>query len=169
MTKKSLLAKYKPLITAGASAIEVKNAVTEAEKELSTGEVDDIVLALFDEVDDTAAPVGPAEKLPAHDGTAQHPSIKGKKNYNIFRGNWHPRKTVRGFDGKDIVIRWEFVPVGNAMKTGVPMEPEKVEVFNAGKRLRAGRVFTEQMVEVGYTGQILDEVDNPFQIRDVVS
>lgn len=161
MTKKSLVVKYTAIAKAGGSAIEVKNAITQTEEGLTPEDVDDIVLTVFDEVGEGE------EKAPTN--TAAISAVPGKKLYNILRGQWVAKRFVTGFDGKDTVIEWEFLPEGKAMKTGVPMEPDKAEIFNACKRIRAGRVFTEQMVEVGYTGKILDKLPNPFAVREIQS
>jgi hypothetical protein len=173
MTKKSLVAKYAAIAKAGGSAVEVKNAITETEKELTPDEVDDIVLSIFDDVEEEEqqpAATGPAAAstdLPPVDGKKDFSA--GKKRYNILRGKWWPTKSVPGLNGNELVVEWEFRPEGKPMKTGVPMEPGKADVFNASKRLRAGRVFTEQMVEVGYTGKILDILPNPFAVREINS
>lgn len=183
MTKKSLLAKYAPLEKAGASAIEVKNAITEAEKELTLEEVDDLVLTLFEdgEKEEQANAAATPEKTAQPGATTETPPVatsvdpgkldmtRGKKRYDIRRGQWHPRATITGPDGREIVLRWEFVPEGKAVKTGVPMEPDKAVVFNESKRLRVGRTFTEQMIEVGSTEKIMDILPNPYEVREIHS
>jgi hypothetical protein len=174
MTKKSLQARFRSAIEGGASPIEVKNAITQAEPTLTPEEVDEIVLSLCDEQtakedagDQTPADHQPAASTQAPDAGEIHPMLKGKKKYDIWRGKWHPRKAVTGLDGQDVVIEWEFMKDGKAVKTGVPMEPEKAELFNVGKHLRAGNTFTEQMIEVGYAGRIMDILPNPFTPREI--
>ena len=181
MTKKSLLAKYAPLAKAGASAIEVKNAITEAEKDLPLVDVDEIALEIFDqeERDEQAAEATkivepeaskdvalPAATLP---DPGKLDMTRGKKRYDIWRGQWHPRATITGPDGREIVLRWEFIPEGKAVKTGVPMEPDKVTIFNESKRLRVGRTFTEQMIETGSTEKVFDILPNPYEVREIHS
>lgn len=174
MTKKSLQAKYRPAIEGGASPIEVKNAITLAETSLTLEEVDELVLSLCDEQnekeneqDQDPPNLQPPASTQSLDAGDIHPMLKGKKKYDIWRGKWHPRKAVSGLDGQDVVIEWEFMKEGKAMKTGVPMEPDKVEIFNKGKYLRAGNTFTEQMIEVGYEGRVMDILPNPFTPREI--
>lgn len=91
-------------------------------------------------------------------------STKGKKHYDIYWGQWFPlEKITNPFDGKEIVLKWEFRREGAARKTGVPMEPEKAREFNEGKRLRSAKSHTEQMFEVGDDSPIYDILPNPFQ------
>ena len=180
MTKKSLLAKYAALAKAGASPIEVKNAITEAEKDLQPADVDEIVLEIFDQeekdeqVEETAktSQPEPEKALPAA-AALQDPGkpdmTRGKKRYDIFRGQWHPRATITGPDGRDVVLKWEFMPEGKAVKTGVPMEPEKARIFNESKCLRIARTFTEQMIEVGSTEKVFDVLPNPYEVREIHS
>ena len=168
MTKKALLTKYGTLAKDGASAIEVKNAITQAEKDLTPEDVDEIVLTVFEDPANDPEPAIPEEQ------PAPAPSVQSsaagvlKKKYDIYRGQWHATKAVTGLDGKEVVVEWEFRKEGKPLKTGVPMEPEKAEYFNAGKRLRIGKCYTEQIIEVGYTGKVLDKLPNPFQVRDIV-
>jgi len=166
MTKKSLLAKYQPLADAGASAVEVKNAITEAEKDLSLDQVDEIVFSIFDDLQEDRAKQPNTETAPAEEPST-HPMLKGKKLYDIFRGQWHPLESVTGFDGKDVVVLWEFRPEGKALKTGVPIEPAKADEFNHGKRIRAVKVFTEQMIPVGSTAKVYDELPDPTARRKI--
>ncbi len=175
MTKKSLITKYEKVASAGGTAIEVKNAITQGEPGLSLEEVDELVLAIFDNEEKAEDQSGTTQP-----GATTHPApvaaapisdkpdfTKGKKRYDILRGKWHARKYVTGFDGKDLVVLWEFEQEGKPMKTGVPMEPEKAEQFNVTKRLRAGNVFTEQMREVGSTEKMFDHVDNPYTVKEI--
>jgi hypothetical protein len=171
MTKKSLIAEYGKLSQQGASMVEVKNALTEARKELTPEEVDEIVLEIFndpehDPVADTQSQLAPASNTIRQDPDKPHHAA-GKKRYDIYRGKWTPKKVTQGFDGKDFVLVWRFVPEGKPTKTGVPMEPEKAELFNASRRIRAGNTITEQLIEVGFEGDILDTLPNPFAVRDV--
>lgn len=168
MTKKSLLAKYEPMVAEGKSAIEIKNAIVqnEADKILTAEEVDEIVLDLFDTlpgaVQETPLSVVPQE-------TAQTPTLpKGKKLYDIYHGQWWPTEAVTGFDGKDHVITWEFRPEGKPKMTNVPCEPHRAEEFNVGKRLRAGKVPTEQMIPVDAVDKIvIDKLPNPNEARRI--
>lgn len=175
MTKKSLIAKYYKIAKAGGTASEVKNAVTSGEPGLTLEEVDEIVLAIFDEEaekdqqPEPAAPPKPVDPPPTAAPSDKPDFTKGKKRYDILRGKWHARKKVTGFDGKDLVVEWEFMPEGNPMKTGVPMEPARAEEFNVTKRVRAGNIFTEQMREVGSTERMLDKIPNPYTVQEINS
>jgi len=164
LKKKSLLTKYHHLVEAEASPAEASNVIAEAEKDLPADHVTELVEALYGlDPAPTRMPDTPAaeekDEVPA--------SIKGKKFYDIFRGQWHAVESVKGFDGRDHVVLWEFRPEGKAIRTGVPMEPSKAKEFNDGKRLRTGRTFTEQMIEVGSTDPIYDELPDPTARKKV--
>lgn len=167
MTKKSLLNKAAELAKQGASAVEVKNALTQAEPTALVEEIDEIVLSTFD--DPANDPEPPKVEEPAAASIAPPAPSKCvfKNKYDIWKGKWHPRKAVRGFDGNDLVIEWEFVAEGKPTKTGVPMEPDKAEIFNSVRRIRQGNTFTEQMILVGSTDKIFDRLPNPYEIREI--
>lgn len=169
MTKKSLLTKYGALAKEGATAVEIKNAITQAKPELSIEEVDEVVLEIFD--DPSNDPEEPKEEAAAPAAAPIPTKSTGiiKKKYDIWKGKWVARKVITGPDGKDMVLEWEFMREGKAKRTGVPMEPEKADIFNHGKRLRLGNTLTEQMIESGYAGRILDTLPNPYQIREVTN
>lgn len=170
MTKKSLLAKYGALAKQGASAIEVKNAITETEKELKLEEVDEIVFEIFDDPtnDPEPEPIPAAAPQPAAVTTI----VNGKKNvpkkkYDIWKGQWHARQMVKNFDGKDMVIKWEFIKEGKPVKTGVPMEEDKAELFNSSRRIQLGNTAIEQMIESGSTAPVFHILQNPFAVREI--
>jgi hypothetical protein len=177
MTKKSLLAKAAELAKAGASAVEVKNALTQAEPAIPITEIDEIVLATFDDPFNDPEPPKPGDQEPAAAAEVR-PIVDGaiingkksvyKKKYDIMKGKWHARKAVRGLDGNDLVIEWEFVAEGKPTKTGVPMEPDKAEIFNSVRRIQQGNTFVEQLVEVGSTAKILHKIPNPFEVREII-
>jgi len=171
MTKKSLMAKYEPMMSGGATAVEIKNAImqNEADKALTMEEVDEIVLELFEQEN----PQGAEQKAPAA-GNDQKSEVaapvtpKGKKRYDIYQGQWWPVGVVTGHDGKDHVVEWEFRPEGKPKMTNVPCEPKRAEEFNAGKRLRAAKTPTEQMIEVGTVNKIIiDKLPNPNEVRRI--
>ena len=170
MTKKSLIAEYGKLSQQGASMVEVKNALTEAKKDLTPEEIDEIVLAIFDDPEhdplEQKEPIAAPSNIIQQNPDKPHHAV-GKKHYNIVKGKWHPKRTVTGLDGKEKVIQWKFVPEGKPVKTGVPMEENKAEIFNASRRLEAGNIITEQLVEVGFEGDILHTLPNPFEVREV--
>jgi hypothetical protein len=192
MTKKSLMAKYAPMVAEGKSPIEIKNAIVEneADKALTAEEVDEVVLSLFDEAaakENVAAEQQPQQPAVQNQqvsaATKETPAIvgeepkrdlaidssgnttlvpKGKKLYDIYQGQWWPTEIVTGYDGKDHVIEWEFRPEGKPKMTNVPCEPNRADEFNLGKRLRAGKTPTEQMIEVGaFNKKIIDKLPNP--------
>jgi hypothetical protein len=171
MTKKSLLAKYEPMMAAGKSAVEIKNAIVESEqdKELTMEEVDEIVFELFAE--DTVQPQSPKPPITNINeaSNTEGPAVpKGKKLYDIYAGQWWATKVVTGYDGKDHVIEWEFRPEGKPRMTNVPCEPHRAEEFNAGKRLRAAKTPTEQMIDAGAENKIIiDRLPNPNEARAI--
>ena len=174
MTKKSLLAKYEPMVAEGKAAVEIKNAIVqnEADKALTMEEVDEIVLALFDEA--AAKENAPEEARAAElskETTAEIPNTpKGKKLYDIYQGQWWPTATVTGYDGKDHVIEWEFRAEGKPKMTNVPCEPNRAQEFNEGKRLRAAKTPTEQMIPVGQEIKtVIDKLPNPNDVRRINS
>lgn len=168
MTKKSLQNKGAELAKQGAFAVEVKNALTQAEPTADLSEIDEIVLSIFDDPANDPEPPKAEDHTP--DPTIKPQPSKGvfKNKYDILKGKWHPRKAVRGFDGNDLVIEWEFVAEGKPTKTGVPMEPDKAEIFNSVRRIRQGNTFIEQMILVGSTEKILDKISNPYEVREII-
>ena len=167
MTKKSLLAKYEPMVAENKSAIEIKNAIVqnEADKALTMEDVDEIVLSLFEE---PTAEENAQEQLKTIDmmapaSVAENTNIpKGKKLYDIYQGQWWPTEVVTGYDGKDHVIEWEFRAEGKPKMTNVPCEPHRAKDFNEGKRLRAAKTPTEQMIPVDQEIKtVIDKLPNP--------
>jgi hypothetical protein len=176
LTKKSLLKKYAVMVDDGKSAVEIKNAITEHEKDkaLTMDEVDEIVLALFEEPKET--PTVPVEQTTstteqAPTAIAATPKLpNGKKHYDIYHGQWWPVEVVTGFDGKDHVVEWEFRPEGKPKVTNVVCEPNRADEFNAGKRLRAAKVPTEQMIPVDAVDKkVIDKLPNPNEARRINS
>lgn len=161
MTKKKLVAEFLPKAQAGATAVEIKNSITQANPDLLLEEVDEIVFAVFEEPEKEQ----PKKETPVNDDP--NSSIRGKKLYDIFRGSWYPVEVVTGFDGKDLVVKWEFRKIGKAIKTGIPCEPAKADFFNQGKYLRVGKVETEQMFEQGSEEARFDTLPNPNERRKV--
>lgn len=183
------------MVADGKSAVEIKNAITENEidKALTVEDIDEIVLALFDEAEKAdAAPAeqqtsaAVSEPAPQTSGitvgvqnakgniiniTSEDPKVpKGKLLYDIYQGQWWATATVTGYDGKDHVIEWEFRPDGKPKMTNVPCEPARAEDFNAGKRLRAAKVPTEQMIPVeAIEKKVIDKLPNPNEVRRINS
>lgn len=178
MTKKSLLTKYEPMVEEGKSAVEIKNAIVqnEGDKALTMEEVDEVVLSLFDDLANKEnQPTADSQAPSANNSTAavaeENSNIpKGKVLYDIYQGTWWPIGVVTGHDNKEHVVEWEFRPEGNPKMTNVPCEPRRAEEFNAGKRLRAAKVPTEQMIEVGKVDKkVLDKLPNPNEVRRINS
>ncbi len=162
MTKKSLLAKYQPLVDAEVSPVEAKNNITEAEKDLMPEQVDELIEALYDI---EPAPTRKAELTPDKEEEHGNPMLKGKRFYNILRGKWIPLEAITGPDGKEIVVLWEFEKEGKPTRTGVPMEPDRAKAFNNARQLRSVNTYTEQMVLVGDESPIYDELPDPNKRR----
>lgn len=178
LKKKSLLGKYIPVAKAGASPVEVKNAITEEQPGISMEDVDKVVLEVFASLEDpeTEKEKVPAKETPpaaaaAVDEVPHHPMTVGKARYDIWYGQWHPTGSVTNpMDGKTIVLNWEFRPEGKPRVTSIPCEPRRAEEFNAGKRLRVARVFTEQMIPCDQEDKrMYDKIDNPFEVKTINS
>lgn len=164
LKKKSLVAKYANLVEKEVSPVEATNVITAAETDLPAEHVNELVEALYGLDPAPERKTGSVQEEDDDDAPA---SVKGKKFYDIFRGQWHARETMPGFDGREVVVKWEFLSEGKATRTGVPMEPRKAQEFNEGKRLRTARTFTEQMIEVGSTEPIFDELPDPLARKKV--
>jgi len=86
-----------------------------------------------------------------------------KKKYDIKQGRWEAREQINNpFDGKTIVLKWEFVPT-KTLKTGVPTDSNKVAEFNESRKMRLGNIITEQMIESDSTEPHYDILPNPFE------
>lgn len=182
LRKKAGVTKFLPIARAGASDVELKEAIASDEANYAPDEAEHIFLGVGEalnaaktgeladpdkQVDTssltTASVLGPAA-IPISK------EVPGKKRYNIWRGQWHAKQTIRNpFDGKDMVVTWEFRAEGRAVVTNVPMEQNKVDEFNASRVLTVGNTYTEQMVLTGEEGIVLHKLDNPFEVKDIVT
>lgn len=155
--KKELVEKYHGLST---DKNELTQLIASDELDLSPEEIDELVAELLKPADapPVTSPVTPAAAL----------AKASKPRFDIIKGQWIPRQevTIPG-TGQKLVVKWEFQPDGKPVKTGIPMDQRQVDEFNASRRLRAIKNFTEQMVPEGSKEPIYDIVENPYAVKDI--